>query len=147
MNIALIDAGVPVMSVVHVPVTGVSYLACAGKGAFRQEPGAEPRPIHVRTLGEGPVMVVGSRSHRGDSLNRFLENLGEHDMVGSDVGMGYRCRPVRRRAGRWLRDGYADAAAALQHQGLAVEPVFPGVRGQQQGLVELPVGGRCLPAS
>ena len=27
-------------------------------------------------------MVVGSRSHRGDSLNRFLENLGEHEMVG-----------------------------------------------------------------
>jgi 3'(2'), 5'-bisphosphate nucleotidase len=27
-------------------------------------------------------MVVGSRSHRGDSLNRFLEKLGEHEMVG-----------------------------------------------------------------
>ncbi|HYQ72907.1 MAG TPA: inositol monophosphatase family protein, partial [Gammaproteobacteria bacterium] len=82
VNIALVDAGVPVMSVVYVPVTGVSYLACSGKGAFRREPGEEPRPIHVRTLGKGPVMVVGSRSHRGDSLNRFLENLGEHEMVG-----------------------------------------------------------------
>jgi len=82
VNIALIDAGVPVMGVVHVPVTGTSYLACAGKGAFKQEAGAAPQPIHVRKPGEGPVMVVGSRSHRGDSLNRFLENLGEHDMVG-----------------------------------------------------------------
>jgi len=27
-------------------------------------------------------MVVGSRSHRGDSLVRFLERLGEHEMVG-----------------------------------------------------------------
>jgi len=82
VNIALIEAGVPLMGVVHVPVTGISYLACAGEGAFKQEAGADPRPIHVRKLGEGPVMVVGSRSHRGDSLNRFLENLGEHDMVG-----------------------------------------------------------------
>jgi 3'(2'), 5'-bisphosphate nucleotidase len=82
VNIALIEAGVPVMSVVHVPVTGISYLACAGRGAFKQEPGAALRPMHVRKLGEGPVMVVGSRSHRGDSLNRFLENLGEHEMVG-----------------------------------------------------------------
>ena len=82
VNIALIDAGIPVMSVVHVPVTGISYLACAGKGAFKQAAGAAPRPIHARKLGEGPVMVVGSRSHRGDSLNRFLENLGAHDMVG-----------------------------------------------------------------
>lgn len=82
VNIALVEAGVPVMGVVHVPVTGISYLACAGKGAFKQEPGAEARPIRVRKLGKGPIMVVGSRSHRGDSLRRFLENLGDHDMVG-----------------------------------------------------------------
>ena len=82
VNIALIDAGVPVLSVVHVPVSGVSYLACKGQGAFKQEPGGERRAISVRKLGAGPVMVVGSRSHRGDSLISFLEKLGEHDMVG-----------------------------------------------------------------
>jgi 3'(2'), 5'-bisphosphate nucleotidase len=27
------------------------------------------------------VVVAGSRSHRGDSLNKFLENLGEHEMI------------------------------------------------------------------
>jgi 3'(2'), 5'-bisphosphate nucleotidase len=82
VNIALIDGGVPVLGVVHVPVSGVSYVACRGRGAFKQETGREPRQIRVRKLPHGPVMVVGSRSHRGDSLNRFLENLGEHDMVG-----------------------------------------------------------------
>ena len=82
VNIALIDAGVPVLSVVHVPVSGVSYLACKRQGAFKQEPGSERRAITVRKLGDGPVMVVGSRSHRGDSLISFLEKLGEHDMVG-----------------------------------------------------------------
>ena len=82
VNIALIDAGVPVLSVVHVPVSGVSYLACKGQGAFKQEPGGERQPITVRKLADGPLMVVGSRSHRGDSLISFLEKLGEHDMVG-----------------------------------------------------------------
>ena len=82
VNIALIDHGVPVLSVVHVPVAGVSYSACRGQGAFKQEAGGEPQPIRVRKLGTGPVMVVGSRSHRGDSLVRFLEKLGEHEMVG-----------------------------------------------------------------
>jgi 3'(2'), 5'-bisphosphate nucleotidase len=82
VNIALIEGGVPVLGVVYVPVTDVSYLACRGRGAFKQESGREPRPIRVRALADGPVMVVGSRSHRGDSLNRFLENLGEHEMVG-----------------------------------------------------------------
>ena len=82
VNIALIEAGIPVLGVVHVPVSGVTYLACRGPGAFIQEPGKTPEPIHVRKLGSGPVAVVGSRSHRGDSLVRFLDKLGEHEMVG-----------------------------------------------------------------
>jgi 3'(2'), 5'-bisphosphate nucleotidase len=82
VNIALIEAGAPVLGVVHVPDTGMTYLACRGLGAFKQTPGESPVPIHVRKLGSGPVAVVGSRSHRGDSLIRFLEKLGEHEMVG-----------------------------------------------------------------
>ena len=82
VNIALIDAGVPVLSVVHVPVSGVTYMASQGQGASKQEPGGSRQAIRVRKLGDGPVMVVGSRSHRGESLNNFLDKLGEHDMVG-----------------------------------------------------------------
>jgi 3'(2'), 5'-bisphosphate nucleotidase len=82
VNIALIEGGAPVLGVVHVPVSGVSYIACRGRGAFRADAGQGRRPVHVRKLPEGRVRVVGSRSHRGDSLNRFLENLGEHEMVG-----------------------------------------------------------------
>jgi len=82
VNIALIDGGVPVLGVVHVPVSGVTYLACRGHGSFKQEAGREPHLIRVRKLPDGPIMVVGSRSHRGDSLNIFLENLGAHEMVG-----------------------------------------------------------------
>ena len=82
VNIALIDEGVPVLGVVHVPVTGVSYLACRGRGAMKQEADEVPVAIQVRKPGDGPVMVVGSRSHRGDSLIRFLDKLGEHEMVG-----------------------------------------------------------------
>jgi 3'(2'), 5'-bisphosphate nucleotidase len=82
VNIALIDDGVAVLGVVYVPVTGVCYSACRGRGAFKQAADGTPAPISVRRLDDGPVMVVGSRSHRGDSLNSFLEKLGEHDMVG-----------------------------------------------------------------
>jgi 3'(2'), 5'-bisphosphate nucleotidase len=81
VNIALIEGGVPELGVVHVPVSGVTYFACRGRGAFKEEPGRRARQVRVRRLREGPVMVVGSRSHRGDSLKRFLENLGEHEMV------------------------------------------------------------------
>ncbi|MEZ5543266.1 MAG: 3'(2'),5'-bisphosphate nucleotidase CysQ [Pseudomonadota bacterium] len=82
VNIALIEDGVPVLGVVHVPVTGVSYSACRGRGAFKQTGDARPDPIRVRRLDGGPVMVVGSRSHRGKSLNDFLAKLGAHELVG-----------------------------------------------------------------
>ncbi|RME33469.1 MAG: 3'(2'),5'-bisphosphate nucleotidase [Gammaproteobacteria bacterium] len=82
VNVALVEDGVPVLGVVHVPVQALTYYACRGKGAFRQRDAAPPEPIHVRRLGEGPVVVAGSRSHRGDSLDRFLERLGEHEFIG-----------------------------------------------------------------
>lgn len=82
VNIALIEDGVAVLGVVHVPVTDTTYLGCRGAGAFKQTGGSRRQPIHVRRLGDSPVMVVGSRSHRGESLNKFLDRLGDHAMVG-----------------------------------------------------------------
>jgi 3'(2'), 5'-bisphosphate nucleotidase len=82
VNIALIEQGIPVLGVVHVPVTGITYLACKGRGAFKQESAGERVAIHARKQGAGKVRVVGSRSHRGDSLNSYLEKLGAHELVG-----------------------------------------------------------------
>ncbi|WP_297527159.1 3'(2'),5'-bisphosphate nucleotidase CysQ [Thiohalobacter sp.] len=81
VNIALIHRGEPVLGVVHVPVLGVTYYACRGGGAFRQTGDAPAEAIHVRKLQPGPLVVAGSRSHRGDSLNRFLEKVGEHEII------------------------------------------------------------------
>jgi len=81
VNIALIHAHNPVLGVVQVPVSGLCYYACAGGGAFKQLPGEAPQAIHVRPLGDGPVIVAGSRSHRGESLNNFLERIGPHEIV------------------------------------------------------------------
>jgi 3'(2'), 5'-bisphosphate nucleotidase len=82
VNIALIEDGIAVLGIVHVPVTDTSYIGCQGEGAFKQQGDDERQEIRVRRPGKGPVMVVGSRSHRGDSLNQFLARLGEHEMVG-----------------------------------------------------------------
>lgn len=81
VNIALIHAGVPVLGVVHVPVSGVTYAGCEGRGAVKDVPGEASRAIRVRALGDGPVAVVGSRSHQGDSLKAFLDKLGDHEIV------------------------------------------------------------------
>ena len=81
VNIALIADGRPVFGVVHVPVLGKTYIGCEGRGAELRSEGAEPRPIRVAQSSAQPVRVVGSRSHRGASLDAFIENLGDCDLV------------------------------------------------------------------
>ena len=80
VNIALIMDHRPVLGVVHVPVTGTTYFAADGHGAFRQDGDAEPQTIRVHDQTRKP-RVVGSRSHRSDAVNDYLVRLGEHDMV------------------------------------------------------------------
>jgi len=80
VNIALIDNGRPVFGVVHVPVQEKTYIGCEGRGSELRENGAA-RPISVADGSNAAVRIVGSRSHRGTSLDAFLDKLGDHDMV------------------------------------------------------------------
>ncbi len=81
VNIALIREGRPVLGVVHVPVKDTDYYGADGIGAYRRIGAGEAEPIRVASLGAGPIRVVGSRSHRGSSLDGYLSRLGEHEMV------------------------------------------------------------------
>ncbi|MGV6825337.1 MAG: 3'(2'),5'-bisphosphate nucleotidase CysQ [bacterium] len=81
VNIALIDDGKAVAGVVYVPVSDTLYYGEVGVGAYRQDGDAEPKAIRVNTEASLPVKVAGSRSHAGDSLLQFLNNLGEHEIV------------------------------------------------------------------
>jgi 3'(2'), 5'-bisphosphate nucleotidase len=81
VNIALIDGNRPVLGVVHVPVINKTYTGCEGAGASVRENDDGPRTIEVASTTSNPVRVVGSRSHRGASLDAFLEQLGEVEML------------------------------------------------------------------
>ncbi len=81
VNIALIRGHDAVLGVVHVPVQDTDYYGEESTGAFVQRPGREPVPIRVSAFTSGPARVVGSRSHRGNSLDNYLANLGEHELV------------------------------------------------------------------
>jgi 3'(2'), 5'-bisphosphate nucleotidase len=79
VNVALVRDHRPVLGVVAAPALGLTYYAAEGEGAFRREDGAGAEPIHVRPAAD-PLVVVGSRSHRGDSLDAVLAKLGSHEL-------------------------------------------------------------------
>lgn len=81
VNIALIEDGRPVFGVVHVPVHDKTYYGCEGVGAMRRIADGEWEPISVAASSADPVRVVGSRSHRGASLDAYLAALGECEMI------------------------------------------------------------------
>ena len=81
VNIALIEAHEPILGIVHVPVKGQDYVGYRGGGSSLIENGGKSLPIRVSEPGHSPVRVVGSRSHRGASLESFLGAIGEHVMV------------------------------------------------------------------
>ena len=81
VNIALIEDGRPVLGVVHVPVQNKTYIGCQGLGAQRREGDQDAVSIRVSESSETTLRVVGSRSHRGASLDAFLERVGEHEMI------------------------------------------------------------------
>ncbi len=81
VNIALIQGHEPILGVVQVPASGLCYVAARGLGAFRLEPGKAAQRIAVQPVGKGAIRVVGSRSHGGPGLERFVARLGEHSLV------------------------------------------------------------------
>jgi 3'(2'), 5'-bisphosphate nucleotidase len=81
VNIALVEDHVPSLGIVHVPVSDTSYRGLVGEGAWCQRGSGAAQAIRVSHASASPVRVVGSRSHRGDSLDGFLTRLGPHEMV------------------------------------------------------------------
>ena len=80
VNVALVRDHKPVLGVVAAPVLNLVYYGVAGAGAFVAHAGGAAQPIKVRHPAADPLVIVGSRSHRGDSLDSVLERIGAHEM-------------------------------------------------------------------
>ncbi len=84
VNIALIEAGQPVLGVIYVPVTGQCYTGIRGLGAFKNQPdSAAFTPIHPRALAprlaqRQPVEVIASRRVGNVALEALLAKLGQN---------------------------------------------------------------------
>jgi 3'(2'), 5'-bisphosphate nucleotidase len=113
VNIALIDNHRPVFGVVQVPVTGVIYVGYEGAGSeIRDKDGV--RKIAVAEQSASPARVVGSRSHRGASLDAYLDKLGNFEMLPMGSSLKF-CRVAEGAADIYPRLGLTsewDTAAA-----------------------------------
>lgn len=114
VNIALIRDNEPVLGVVHVPVTGVTYTGVASTGAHRSETNGASNPIKVRIPCADPMVVVGSRSHANPALVGHLEKMGAFELVSMGSSLKF-CLVAEGRADFYPRLGPTsewDTAAA-----------------------------------
>jgi 3'(2'), 5'-bisphosphate nucleotidase len=81
VNVALVHRGEPILGVVHAPALALTYFGYRDGGAWRARGDSPGEPIRAAPRVRDPIRVAGSRSHAGDSLQRFLAALGPHELV------------------------------------------------------------------
>lgn len=90
VNIALIEDGEPVLGIVHVPVTGITYSGTVNGGAYKQVGSGQRQPIQVASMSadRSRVRVVASRNHRDARLELVLKQLAQQFADVEDVSVG-----------------------------------------------------------
>src|SRR5690606_9547321 len=73
VNVALVEAGVAVLGVVYVPVTGLLYSGLRGVGAWKELEAQAPQAIHTAALNrQSTLRAVASRSHGAEAMTTWL---------------------------------------------------------------------------
>lgn len=75
VNIALIEHGMPKLSVVHVPIGGAMFAGLAGEGAWREVEGIRETICVRKEPAEGLTALV-SKSHYAEETTAWLEARG-----------------------------------------------------------------------
>lgn len=77
VNIALVEEGIPVVGIVHVPAQNKTYYGVKGAGSFKSEDRNQKSEIRneMHYSAKDKVVVVGSRSHLSPETLQFVEDL------------------------------------------------------------------------
>ncbi len=87
VNVALVEDGVPVLGVVHVPVLCVTYYAADGE-AWKQVREEAPVRIGARPAPADALTVVASRDHAGPEVAAILEAIAAEGREVTSASMG-----------------------------------------------------------
>ena len=102
VNIGLVEGGVPILGVVHVPVSGLTYGACADTGAWRAEAGAEPTSISASPA-PAKLRIVASRDHAGPEVKALLAKFPDAECLSIGSSLKF-CMVAEGAADIYLRD-------------------------------------------
>jgi 3'(2'), 5'-bisphosphate nucleotidase len=102
VNIALLQAGRPVLGVVHAPALDLTYSSLLNVGAWRQTGSENPVPITTRRA-IPPLSIVASKDHAGPLVEKMLSRLSgaTRQSMGSSLKF---CLIAEGKADVYLRD-------------------------------------------
>ncbi len=88
VNIALVEAGRPVLGVVYAPALALTFTGIPGGGAARTAAGNASAEITVRPIPAGGLTIVASRRHGdAEAIGRLLgdHRIGDRKTAGSSL--------------------------------------------------------------
>ncbi|TGN39961.1 3'(2'),5'-bisphosphate nucleotidase CysQ [Marinobacter confluentis] len=97
VNIALIEAGEPVLGVVTAPALKEAYWGSKGEGAFKRDSDGNIQRITVAEPGD-TVRVVASKNHLNDDTKAFIAKFESRELVQAGSSLKF-CR---------IAEGHAD---------------------------------------
>jgi len=103
VNIALVQDRRPLLGVVHVPVTGVTYSGQKGVGAVRKQADGESTELHVSGRTDRRI-AVRSKSHASPEEETVLQKYGVVDTVSVGSSLKF-CRVAEGQADVYYRHG------------------------------------------
>lgn len=104
VNIALIEGGLPVLGVVHLPVTDDTFVATRA-GVFAQY-GGEGRAVQIscRQAPKDGITVIASRSHGSEAVESYLEKMPVKERISAGSSLKF-CRVAEGKADLYPRFG------------------------------------------
>jgi 3'(2'), 5'-bisphosphate nucleotidase len=103
VNVALIEAGSPVLGVIHAPALSLTYYGARNLGSWRQAGDLPATRISTRPAGSSHLAVVASKDHAGPLVGAMLERLASPQLQSMGSSLKF-CLVAEGKADVYLRD-------------------------------------------
>jgi 3'(2'), 5'-bisphosphate nucleotidase len=103
VNVALMEAGLPVLGVVHAPALNLTYYGGRNFGSWRQVDDEPPIPISTRSADSSELAVVASKDHAGPLVSAMLARLTRPQLQSMGSSLKF-CLVAEGKADIYLRD-------------------------------------------